>query len=64
MRTNVVIDDKLMDMAKKTSGLSTKKEVIEEALKLFVQVKRQAKLKSLRGMLKWEGDLDEMRLKK
>jgi len=61
MRTNIVIDDKLMSAALKTSGLSTKKDVVEEALKLLVQVKKQSRLKKLRGKLKWEGNLDEMR---
>ena len=60
MRTNIVIDDKLMSAALKTSGLSTKKDVVEEALKLLVQVKKQSRLKKLRGKLKWEGNLDEM----
>ena len=61
MRTNIVIDDKLMTVALKTSGLRTKKEVVEEGLRLLVMVKNQSKLKKLRGKLKWEGDLDEMR---
>lgn len=64
MRTNIAIDDKLMNAALKTSGLSTKKEVVEEALKLLVQVKKQSRLKKLRGKLKWEGNLDEMRTAK
>ncbi len=64
MRTNIAIDDKLMNAALKTSGLSTKKDVVEEALKLFVQVKKQSKLKKLRGKLKWEGNLDEVRTNK
>jgi len=61
MRTNISIDDKLMDSALKISGLSTKKDVVEEALRLLVQVKKQSRLKKLKGKLKWEGDLDEMR---
>ena len=64
MRTNIAIDDKLMDAALKTSGLSTKKDVVEEALKLLVQVKKQSRLKKLRGKLKWEGNLEEMRTEK
>ncbi|MDP2303238.1 MAG: type II toxin-antitoxin system VapB family antitoxin [Ignavibacteria bacterium] len=64
MRTNIAIDDKLMNAALKISGLSTKKDVVEEALKLLVQVKKQSRLKKLRGKLKWEGDLDEMRTTK
>ncbi|OGU68851.1 MAG: transcription regulator of the Arc/MetJ class, partial [Ignavibacteria bacterium RBG_16_36_9] len=51
MRTNIVIDDKLMSLAFKTSGLSTKKEVVEEALRLLIKVKNQQKLKKLRGKL-------------
>jgi len=50
-----------MTMALKTSGLKTKKEVVEEGLRLLVKVKNQIKLKQLRGKLKWEGNLDEMR---
>jgi Arc/MetJ family transcription regulator len=61
MRTNIAIDDNLMDAALKISGLSTKKDVVEEALKLLVQVKKQSRLKKLRGKLKWEGNLEEMR---
>jgi len=64
MRTNIAIDDKLMNAALKTSGLSTKKDVVEEALKLLVQVKKQSRLKKLRGKLKWEGNLNEMRTTK
>jgi len=62
MRTNVVIDDELMESALKVSGLKTKKDVIEEGLKLLVQVKSQKKIKGFRGKLKWTGNLDEMRL--
>jgi Arc/MetJ family transcription regulator len=62
MRTNVVIDDKLMNKAKKVSGLKTKKETIEEALKLLVAQKEQSEIRKLRGKLKWEGNLEEMRL--
>jgi Arc/MetJ family transcription regulator len=64
MRTNIVIDDKLMSVALKTSGLKTKKEVVEEGLRLLVKVKNQSKLKKLRGKLKWEGNLEEMRIDK
>lgn len=61
MRTNVVIDDKLMESALKQSGLKTKKATIEEGLKLLVKFKKQAELKKYRGKLKWDGDLDKMR---
>lgn len=64
MRTNIAIDDKLMDTALKVSGLPTKKDVVEEALKLLVLVKKQSRLKKLRGKLKWEGNLEELRTTK
>jgi len=61
VRTNIVIDDKLMAEAVKASGLSTKKDVVEEGLKLIVRQNKQQAIRRLRGKLKWEGDLDEMR---
>jgi Arc/MetJ family transcription regulator len=64
MRTNVVINDDLMASALKVSGLRTKKDAIEEGLKLLVQVKSQKEIKHYRGKLKWSGNLDQMRLDK
>lgn len=61
MRTNIIIDDNLMNLALKTSGLKTKKAVVEEALKLLVLIKQQTKLKALRGKLNWEGNLDKLK---
>ena len=62
MRTNIVIDDELMNEAMTLTQIRTKKGVVETGLKLLVQIKKQEKIKSLRGKLKWEGDLDAMRL--
>ena len=64
MRTNVVIDDDLMKSALKQSGLKTKRAVIEEGLRLLVELGRQSKVKTFRGKLKWSGNLDEMRTDK
>ena len=61
MRTNVVIDDKLMSQALRSSGCRTKRSAIEAGLRLLVQVNSQKKLRSLRGKITWEGDLDAMR---
>lgn len=61
MRTNIVIDDELMADALKATGLKTKKEAVEEGLKLLVKRHRQQAIKELKGKLKWEGDLGEMR---
>ena len=61
MRTNVVIDDKLMSRALRSSGCRTKRSAIESGLRLLVQVNSQKKLRTLRGKITWEGDLEEMR---
>jgi Arc/MetJ family transcription regulator len=61
MRTNVVIDDRLMESALKASGLKSKRAAIEEGLRLLVQMKGQERIKDFRGKLVWTGDLDEMR---
>jgi Arc/MetJ family transcription regulator len=62
MRTNIVIDDILMTKALSLSDYKTKKETVEEALKLFISMKNQSSIKNYRGKLKWEGDLDSMRI--
>lgn len=64
MRTNIVINDDLMHEAMKLTDLKTKTAVVEEGLKLLVQLKKQQKIKSLRGKLRWDGNLEEMRLDK
>ncbi|MCD6580852.1 MAG: type II toxin-antitoxin system VapB family antitoxin [Desulfuromusa sp.] len=61
MRTNIVVDDDLMAEAMKLSEIKTKKGVVDQALNLLVQVKKQEKIRLLRGKLCWEGDLDELR---
>jgi len=61
MRTNVVIDDKLMSRALRSSGCRTKRSAIESGLQLLVQVNSQKKLRALKGKIIWEGDLEEMR---
>lgn len=62
MRTNIVIDDKLIAEAIKVTGASTKKEAVELGLKALIQLKRQEQIRGLRGKLKWKDDLDRMRL--
>jgi len=61
MRTNVVIDDKLMASALKSSGCRTKRSVVEAGLRLLVQVNSQKRLRSLKGKIAWQGDLEKMR---
>ena len=62
MRTNIVIDDKLMNLALESTGIKTKKEVVEEGLKALIKIKNQSKLKEFRGKLQWEGDIEKMRV--
>ena len=61
MRTNIVIDDELMEEAMKASGSSTKKETVELGLKTLVRLKKQQRIRKFKGKLKWEGDLSEQR---
>ena len=61
MRTNIEIDDKLMNDALKATGLKTKKEAVELGLKTLIKLKKQEGIKRFRGKLEWCGDLDEMR---
>lgn len=61
MRTNIVIDDRLMSDALKATGLKTKREAVEHGLRLLLRLSRQAELRKLRGKVDWRGDLDAMR---
>lgn len=61
MRTNIEIDDKLMNDALKATGLKTKKEAVEQGLKALIKMKKQEGIKRFRGKLEWSGDLDDMR---
>ena len=61
MRTNIHIDDSLMSDAQRLSGAKTKKEAVEQGLKLLVQMHQQQNIRQLRGKLQWDGDLEQMR---
>ena len=61
MRTNIEIDDQLMNEALQTSRIKTKKEAVEQGLRLLIQRKKQERIKELKGKVRWTGDLDEMR---
>ena len=61
MRTNIVIDDHLMRQAKRATGLATKHAVVEAGLRSLIEVRRQAGIRSLRGKVRWSGDLAAMR---
>jgi Arc/MetJ family transcription regulator len=61
MTTNILIDDDLMEKALEISGSKTKKDVVEEALRLLIKLKQQLRIRDLRGKLSWEGNLTEIR---
>ena len=61
MRTNIVIDDDLMNDALKLSGARTKREAVEMGLKALIKLKQQENIRRYRGKLHWDGNLDEMR---
>jgi Arc/MetJ family transcription regulator len=61
MRTNIVIDDKLMEDTLKATGLKTKRDVVELGLRTLLRLRQQEEIRQFRGKLRWEGDLDAMR---
>jgi Arc/MetJ family transcription regulator len=61
VRTNIVIDDKLMRDTLRATGLKTKREAVELGLRTLLRLNRQAEIRRLRGKLEWQGDLDAMR---
>jgi len=61
MRTNIVLDDQLVARAQKLTGIKTKRELVNEALRTLIRLHEQAEVRSLRGKLNWEGNLSELR---
>jgi Arc/MetJ family transcription regulator len=61
VRTNIDIDDRLMKRAMRSSGARTKRSAVEAGLRLLVQTRRQARIRRLRGKVRWEGNLEALR---
>lgn len=61
MRTNIVIDDKLMNDTLRATGLKTKREAVELGLRTVLRLRQQEQIRRFRGKLNWQGDLDAMR---
>jgi Arc/MetJ family transcription regulator len=61
VRTNIVIDDKLMRDTLRATGLKTKREAVELGLRTLLRLRQQAEIKGFRGKLNWQGDLEAMR---
>lgn len=64
MRTNIVIDEKLMEEALKLTGLKTKREAVELGLRTLLRLRQQGEIRRYRGKMGWQGDLDAMRADK
>jgi Arc/MetJ family transcription regulator len=62
MRTNIVIDDALMQQAMQVSGARSKREAVELGLRTLVRLRQQGEMRAFRGQLPWHGDLETQRL--
>ncbi|TNE70790.1 type II toxin-antitoxin system VapB family antitoxin [bacterium] len=62
MRTNIEINQGLIQKASELSGLKTKKEIVEKSLQLFIDVHNQKKIHSFKGKIDWQGNLDQRRV--
>ena len=60
-RTNVVLDDELVEKCLAATGLKTRRELIDYALREVLRHKNQRRLLELKGRVNWEGDLETMR---
>jgi Arc/MetJ family transcription regulator len=61
MRITVEIDNELMAQAQSLTGIQSKSHIVEEALRLLIQMRKQALVRELRGQLTWEGNLPQSR---
>ena len=62
MRTNIELDDQLVERAMRSSGARTKRAVVEAGLQLLVKTHSQTAIRKLRGKVEWDGNLNESRL--
>lgn len=61
VRTNIVLDKYLVEAGLKATGLRTRRELVDFALRELLRHKRQRKLLELKGKVPWQGDLAQMR---
>lgn len=62
MRINVVTDDQQVCNAQQSTGLSTKRDKVDLPFKTLIRLKKQSRIRELKGELQWDGDLDWSRL--
>jgi len=56
-RTNIVLDDTLVANCQKTTGIKTRRALIDHALQEVLRHERQKKILELKGTVQWEGGL-------
>jgi Arc/MetJ family transcription regulator len=61
-RTNIILDEKLVDNCLKATGIKTQKALIDHALRELLRHENQIKLLELKGKITWNGNLDEWRM--
>lgn len=64
MRTNIIIDDTLMNETLRLTGLKTKREAVELGLQTLLRLRQQEEIRGFRGKLDWQGNLEQMRTDK
>ncbi|RLB28708.1 MAG: type II toxin-antitoxin system VapB family antitoxin [Deltaproteobacteria bacterium] len=60
-RTNIVLDEKLVDKCMKATGIKTQKALIDHALRELLRHESQTKILELKGKVNWEGDVGQLR---
>ncbi len=61
MRTNIEIDDALIQTALQATGLKTKRAAVEEGLRTLIRLHEQEMILGLAGKVHWSGNLDDSR---
>ena len=61
MRTNIVLDDKLVEEGMRLTGVKTKRELVNLALRELIERRRRKNLLKFEGKIEWEGNLNEIR---
>ena len=61
VRTNIVLDQDLVEVGLAATGLGTRRELVDHALRELLRHHEQRRILELKGEVDWQGDLDEMR---
>ena len=60
-RTNIILDEQLIQRGLKVTGIKTRRALVDHALRELLRRESQKKILKLKGKVHWEGDLEEMR---